>query len=75
MLGVFNFPERRETMKYSFTCPPDGKVLVAVAKNDAEAIKKLTALGKEHVKEAHPPAAPMTDEEWEKFLRAGWKKQ
>ena len=62
-------------MKYSFTCKPDGTVMSVDANTDADAIKKLTVLGKKHVKKAHPTATPMTDQEWEKFLRAEWKKQ
>jgi len=62
-------------MKYSFTCTSDGAVLTVEAKDDKEAAQKLTVLGKKHVKESHPSASPMTDAEWEKTLRAEWKKQ
>ncbi len=61
-------------MKYSFTCTLDNVVLSAEAKDDKEAVQKLTVLGKKHVKDAHPGASPMSDAEWEKFLRAEWKK-
>ena len=62
-------------MKYSFNCTLDKVVLSAEAKDDKEAVQKLTVLGRKHVKDAHAGASPMTDAEWEKFLRAKWKKQ
>lgn len=61
-------------MKYSFSCTMDNAVLSVEAKNDAEALKKLMVEGRKHVKAAHPDATPMSDAEWEKTLRAGWKK-
>jgi hypothetical protein len=62
-------------MKYLFTCKLDGEALSVEAKNDKEAVQKLTVLGKKHVKEAHKTASPMTDAEWDKFIRTDWKKQ
>jgi len=62
-------------MKYTFTCPMDNEVLSTDAKDDKEAIQKLTVLGKKHGQEAHLNAAPMTDAEWAKFLQEGLKKQ
>jgi hypothetical protein len=62
-------------MKYSFTCKADGEVLSVEAKDDKEALRKLMVLGKKHVKDAHRGASPMTATEWQKFLRAEWKKQ
>ena len=60
-------------MKYTFTCTPDGHVMAVEAKNDEAALKKLRKLGKKHVKKAHPQAQPMTDAEWDKEIKAGWK--
>jgi hypothetical protein len=61
-------------MKYSFTCKLDGMVLSAEAKDDKEGAQKLTVLAKKHVEESHPGASLMTNAEWEKFIRADWKK-
>jgi hypothetical protein len=61
-------------MKYSFTCTLDSVVLSVEAKDEKEAAQKLTVLGKKHVKESHPNASPWTDAEWEKAIRAQWKK-
>ena len=62
-------------MKYSFTCQADGAVLSVEAKDDKEAAQKLIVLGKKHFKGAHGDALPMTDAEWNKFVRALWKKR
>jgi hypothetical protein len=61
-------------MKYTFNCTMDKAVLSVEAKDDAEAVKKLMVVGKKHIKEMHPTAAPMTDAETEKMFRSGWKK-
>jgi hypothetical protein len=61
-------------MKYTFNCTIDKAVLTVEAQNDAEAMKKLMAVGKKHIKGSHPTAAPMTDAEMEKMFRSGWKK-
>lgn len=61
-------------MRYSYHCTMDKTVLSVEAKNEAEAVKKLTELAKKHVMQAHPNATPMSDAWWEKELRAGWKK-
>jgi hypothetical protein len=62
-------------MKYSFTCMQDGEVLSVEAKTDKEAAHKLAILGKKHVRDTHPNASPMSDAEWEKFVRSVWKKK
>jgi len=62
-------------MKYEFACTLDGVVLSVEAKDDKEAARKLTVLGKKHVNDSHPSASPMTDDEWEKYIRARWRKQ
>jgi hypothetical protein len=61
-------------MKYTFNCPMDNVAFSVEAKDDNEAIRKLTVLGKKHTKEAHLSATPMTDAEWAKFIRDGLKK-
>jgi hypothetical protein len=52
----------------------DKKVLSVEAKSEAEAVKKLTELGKKHILQAHPNATPIPEAWWEKQIRAGWKK-
>ncbi len=61
-------------MKYTFSCTMDNAVLSVDAKNDAEAVNKLIVEGKKHVQKAHSNATPMSDAEWEKMIRSGWKK-
>ena len=69
--GIF---KRRVTMKYSFTCAPDGAVLSTEAKTDEEALNKLVELAKKHMKEFHKSQAPVSDAESRKFIKSAWKK-
>jgi hypothetical protein len=66
--------KRRGTMKYSFTCAPDGAALSTEAKTDEEALTKLVELAKKHMKEFHKGQAPVSDAESRKFIQSIWKK-
>jgi predicted small metal-binding protein len=62
-------------MKYSFTCPaPCNQELKVDAQNDDEAMGKLMAAGKVHVKEAHPNMPPMPEQQMKDMLKKGMKK-
>jgi hypothetical protein len=61
-------------MKYSFTCPPDGVVLSTEAKTDEEALTKLVALSKKHLKEFHKDQAQGSDAESKKWIKSVWRK-
>ena len=62
-------------MKYSFTCPaPCNHEMKVDAQNDDEAMNKLIAAGKVHVKEKHPDMPPMSEQEMKDKLKAGMKK-
>jgi hypothetical protein len=61
-------------MRYSLMCPPDGIVLSTEAKDDAEALKKLTELSKKHMAEYHKGQPPMSEVESIKMIKSMWKK-
>jgi hypothetical protein len=61
-------------MKYTYTCGMDNYVMSVEAQDDNEAVRKIKELGRKHIKESHANAAPMTDQEFEKDIRAHWKK-
>jgi hypothetical protein len=62
-------------MKYSYSCAMDNDEMSVQAKDDAQAVKKLTKLAKKHAKKHHTDATPMSDQEWESAIRQGWKKE
>ena len=62
-------------MQYTFNCSEHNAVMTTEATNDAEALKALMKSAKEHMKTAHAGSKVMTDEEIEKMIRAGWKKE
>jgi len=62
-------------MKYSFKCPaPCNHEIKVDAQNDDEAMSKLMAAGKVHVKEAHADMPPMPEKEMKDMLKKGMKK-
>jgi predicted small metal-binding protein len=62
-------------MKYSFKCPaPCNYELKVDAQNDDEAMTKLMAAGKVHVKEAHADKPPIPEKEMKDMLKKGMKK-
>jgi|GEM_PF-4942134 len=61
-------------MKYTYSCGMDDYRMTVEAKTDDEAVGKLRELGKQHVKQSHANAAPMTDAEFEADIRAKMKK-
>ncbi len=62
-------------MQYTFTCAEHNAVLTAEARNDSEALKKLTKSAKEHMRTAHAGSKPMTDKQIRQMLCDGWKKE
>ncbi|MCX5832992.1 MAG: hypothetical protein NTV99_00460 [Deltaproteobacteria bacterium] len=62
-------------MKYSFKCPAPCNYEIKVdAQNDDEAMSKMMAAGKVHVKEAHPDKPPMSEQQFKDILKKGMKK-
>ena len=63
-------------MNYSMTCPsPCNQVLRVDAKNDEEAVNKLMAAGKEHLKKSHPEMPPMPEANMMSMLKSNMKKE
>jgi hypothetical protein len=62
-------------MHYTFTCAEHNAVMSVEAKNDEEALEKLTKAAKEHIKTDHAGGKPMNDEQIRQMLRDGWKKE
>jgi predicted small metal-binding protein len=62
-------------MKYSFKCPGPCHYEIKVdAQNDDEAINKIMAVGKVHMKDAHSNMPPMSEQQMKDMLMAGMKK-
>jgi predicted small metal-binding protein len=62
-------------MKYSFTCAAPCNYEIKVdAQTDDEAMTKIIAAGKVHIKEAHPDMPPMPEQQMKDMLKAGMKK-
>jgi hypothetical protein len=62
-------------MNYSFKCPaPCNQELKVYAQNDDEAMGKLMAAGKVHIKEVHPNMPPMPEQQMKDMLKKGMKK-
>jgi predicted small metal-binding protein len=62
-------------MKYSFKCPSPCNYDIKVdAQNDDEAINKIMAAGKVHMKDAHANMPPMSEQQMKDMLTAGMKK-
>ena len=62
-------------MKYLFTCPaPCNYEMKVEAQNDDEAVSKLMAAGKVHVKDAHPNMPPLSEKQMKDMLKEGMKK-
>ena len=62
-------------MKYSFKCPAPCNYEIKVdAQNDDEAIGKMMAAGKVHVKDAHADKPPMPEQQMKDMLKKGMKK-
>jgi hypothetical protein len=64
-----------KAMQYSFKCPAPCNYEIKVdAQNDDEAVNKLMAAGKVHVKDAHANMPPMPEQKMKDMFKAGMKK-
>ena len=62
-------------MKYSMKCPLCNQSMTIEAESDDAAIAAFMEEGKNHMKEQHPDAPSLPDEQMQAMIRFGMKKE